>query len=226
MIKGVLFDLDGTLLNRDESVKRFVDSQYDRLQPYFRDIQKEDYITRFIELDAKGYVWKDKVYQQLIFELNIRGISWEELLQDYLTHFQNHCVPFPNLHSMLDTLKQSKLKLGMITNGKGKFQLDNVYALSIEHYFDCILVSELEGLSKPDPEIFHRALEKLQIEPYEAIFIGDHPKNDVKAAENVGMTAFWKQDDHWDTGGTEFIIHDLAEIPNLITQVKKHSSSL
>ncbi|MNT25014.1 Pyrimidine 5'-nucleotidase YjjG [compost metagenome] len=82
----------------------------------------------------------------------------------------------------------------MITNGFGEFQLANVRALRIGEYFDFIMVSELEGVKKPDPEIFHRALRKLGIDASEAIYVGDHPENDVMASRNVGMKGIWKMD--------------------------------
>ena len=81
MIKSVIFDLDGTLLNRDESVKKVIDNQYERLNKWVGHIPKENYTTRFIELDSRGYVWKDKVYQQLVDEFEITGVNWEGLLQ-------------------------------------------------------------------------------------------------------------------------------------------------
>lgn len=56
MIKAAIFDLDGTLLNRDESVKIFIDKQYDRLHKLLGNIPKEKYVKRFIELDNRGYV--------------------------------------------------------------------------------------------------------------------------------------------------------------------------
>lgn len=92
MIRAVLFDLDNTLLNRDASVKKFIGLQYERLQKYIEHIPKEKYITRFIELDDRGYVWKDKVYQQLTDELAIDAITWEKLFQDYLDNFKYCCV--------------------------------------------------------------------------------------------------------------------------------------
>ncbi|MGE7114189.1 HAD hydrolase-like protein [Lysinibacillus sp. NPDC047702] len=82
MIKAALFDLDGTLLDRDESVKKFIEKQYDRLHNRLNSISKEGYISRFIQLDNRGYVWKDKVYQQLVDEFSIITITWEELLLD------------------------------------------------------------------------------------------------------------------------------------------------
>lgn len=67
-MKAVLFDLDGTLLNRDASVKVFIEKQYERLHNHLGHIAKKQYAERFIELDQHGYVWKDKVYAQLAQE--------------------------------------------------------------------------------------------------------------------------------------------------------------
>jgi putative hydrolase of the HAD superfamily len=216
MIKAVLFDLDGTLLNRDESVKRFVDNQYERLKKWLGHIKKENYISRFIELDKRGYVWKDKVYQQLTQELNITDLTWEGLLQDYITEFKYNCVPFDNLILMLEELKSSNILLGMITNGFGQFQMDNIKALGIDEYFDVILVSEWVGMKKPEPQIFIRALEKLNVSPTQSVFVGDHPENDVKAAQNVGMKGIWKKDFQWDNVQADFTVNDLAELPLII----------
>lgn len=220
MIKAVIFDLDGTLLDRDESVKNFIKSQYNR--KLAGQVPKEKFINRFIELDNRGYTWKDKVYQQLVKEFEIK-LTWEELLQDYLAEFKNHCVPFPNLISMLMELKNRNQCLGMITNGRGQFQMDNIEALGINKYFDTIAVSEWEGIKKPDPQIFKRALERLGVSPEDSIFVGDHPENDVKAAQNVGMKAIWKWDAQWTNVETDLIVHDLAEIPFIIGNISQYS---
>lgn len=222
MIKAVLFDLDGTLLDRDASVKRFIDSQYDRLDSIVGHIPREEYVTRFIELDQRGYVWKDKVYQQLVKEFRITGHTWEELLQDYITDFKNHCVAFPNLILMLEELKSRKLRLGMITNGRGQFQMENIKALGIKRYFDCILISEWEGLKKPDPGIFNRALRQLNVSPQQSIFVGDHPENDVKAAQRVGIKGIWKIDPQWTQVEADYRVNDLAELPLLVPHQKSH----
>ena len=212
MIKAVLFDLDGTLLNRDESVRWFIHSQYERLNRIVGHIPREKYIKRFIELDQRGYVWKDKVYQLLVEEFQITDITWEELLQDYLVEFKNHCVSFPNLIPTLEKLKSRDIRLGMITNGRGQFQLDNIKGLGIEKYFDTILISEWEGIKKPDPEIFKRALKQLDVSAHQSIFVGDHPINDVKAAQSVGMKGVWKKDLQWKQVEADYIVDDLAEL--------------
>ncbi|MFC0476761.1 HAD family hydrolase [Robertmurraya beringensis] len=222
MIKAVLFDLDGTLLNRDESVNKFIDNQYERLNKWLKHIPKEEYITRFIELDKHGYVWKDKVYQQLTKEFMISDIDWEWLLKDYINEFKYCCVPFANLTQTLEQLKSSHLLLGMITNGYGQFQMDNIKALGIEKYFDVILVSEWEGIKKPDPVIFKRAIDKLNVTPNQSIFVGDHPENDVKASQLVGMKGIWKEDYQWDNVEADFIVNDLAELPLVVEKLNKN----
>lgn len=217
MIKAVLFDLDGTLLNRDASLLKFVDGQYDRFKHFLCHIPKEVYARRFIELDHRGYVSKDKVYQQLITENQVSNLTWERLLDDYLAEFKYHCVPFPNLINMLGELKDMPLALGIITNGLGQFQMSSIQALGIAHYFDVILISEWEGLKKPEPGIFKRALERLHCLPNECVFIGDHPENDVQGARNVGMKGIWKKDASWPhVVEGSLSIDDLGELPKMI----------
>lgn len=218
MIKVVLFDLDGTLLNRHSSLIQFINAQYERFYKYFSHISIDQYCTRFIELDKRGYVWKDQVYKQLIKELDIKGVNYEDLLKDYIENFQHFCEPFPNHYDMLDELKQKSYKLGLITNGNEKFQMDNVKALGLESYFPIILVSEREGISKPNPILFHRALTFFDVLPEEAVYIGDHPENDYNGAKNAGMKVIWKKDTYWKDFQAEFMVDDLLEIPTIIEQ--------
>lgn len=213
-LKAVLFDLDGTLLDRNESVRRFIHDQYTRLKGPLSGIEEQDYVTRFIELDHHGYRWKDAVYDQLIQEFEISGITRQELLDDYVNRFQYCCVAFPNLDPMLNALKARGLRLGIITNGFGEFQMKSIHGLGIRDYFDCILVSEWEGMKKPDPELFHRALEALDVTPGTAMFVGDHALHDIQAAKRVGMRTVWKRNDRWEESEADAddSIDDLSEL--------------
>src|SRR5690625_1018633 len=219
MIKAVLFDLDGTLLNRAASVQNFIENQYERLNNWLNHIPKQQYISRFIELDCRGYVWKDKVYQQMVDDFNINNLSWENLFTDYVKEFHNYCIPFPSLIDMLERLKMNSIRLGMITNGKGQFQMDNIRALGIDSFFETILVSEWEGIKKPDPAIFKKALQQLNVSASESMFVGDHPENDVKGAINIGMIGVWKKDRQWKEVEADYIINDLKEFPVIVSTI-------
>lgn len=216
MIQAVLFDLDGTLLNRDASVMSFIDDQYDRMHQSLGHIPKDVYAERFIELDRRGYVWKDQVYAQLIQEFNIEQITMENLLEDYIAHFRFHCHPFDGLQAMLESLKQQGVKLGIISNGKGKFQMDNIKALGIERWFDAILISESENLRKPDPRIFERAMARMNVLPAHSLFVGDHPTTDVEAAKKAGMIGVWKKDAGWSEAAADYTIDELDELNRIV----------
>ncbi|MBB6695081.1 HAD family hydrolase [Cohnella xylanilytica] len=194
MIRAVLFDLDGTLLDRDRSLEAFLDNQYDRLEA-FRHIPKEPFKLRFVELDARGCVWKDRVYRTLIEEFGAEGrANAEELLADYVNSFRFHCRPFPGTIELLEGLKRRGFKLALVTNGYTDFQESNISALNLNPFFDEILISEREGVRKPDPEIFLRALHRLGVSPEEAVFVGDHPENDIDGAAKAGLRTIWKED--------------------------------
>jgi haloacid dehalogenase superfamily, subfamily IA, variant 3 with third motif having DD or ED/haloacid dehalogenase superfamily, subfamily IA, variant 1 with third motif having Dx(3-4)D or Dx(3-4)E len=211
-IQAVLFDLDGTLLDRDSSLLAFVSHQHDRI-PALQAVEKEPFVQRFIELDNHGYVWKDKVYQQLIEEFGIVDLDWADCLNDYVSGFQQHCVGFANLHNMLTKLKEQGMKLALISNGLGQFQYDNIKALDIAHLFDEVLISEWEGLRKPAPAIFHRALTRLDVAAEHALFVGDHPDYDVRASREAGMRAVWKRSPHYESAEhADAVIDDLEEL--------------
>ncbi|HAJ58892.1 MAG TPA: L-2-haloalkanoic acid dehalogenase [Cyanobacteria bacterium UBA8543] len=217
MVKSVLFDLDGTLLDRDASVEQFIAGQYDRLIADLNHIPKTDYVTRFIELDCRGHVWKDKVYQALVAEFEIGGMSWQALLEDYETQFQFHCVPFPFLLEMLSVLKQQGYLLGIVSNGLGQFQNRSIQGLGIREYFDVILISEVEQIRKPESEIFHRSANRLGVTVQESVFIGDHPEVDILGAKSAKMKAIWKRSSHWlEAIEADAIIDNLNEIPSIL----------
>jgi putative hydrolase of the HAD superfamily len=218
MNKAVIFDLDGTLLDRDKSIELFIATQYDRLIDRLNHISKVDYAARFIALDCHGYVWKDKVYQTLVDEFKIE-IGWQELLNDYVTQFQYYCVPFSALVETLDILKQQGYLLGIISNGRGAFQMSAISGLGITDYFDAILISESEGIRKPQPEIFHRAIDRLGSSAQTSVFVGDHPEADITGAKNAEMRAIWKRSSQWlEPKDADATIDELIEIPSILQQ--------
>ncbi|PFX71115.1 HAD family hydrolase [Bacillus toyonensis] len=212
MIRAVLFDLDGTLLDRRQSLEQFIRDQYNRFAFHLINIEKFEYCSRFLELDNNGYTWKDKVYSTLLCEYNITTLTPEQLLHDYITNFRHHCIPFPDMHELLQQLKQRNIKIGIITNGFTEFQMSNLQALNIHTYTNTILVSEAEGIKKPHPEIFKRALQKLNVKAEECLYVGDHPENDALGSEQVGILGVWKRDLFWGDFEHSRVIDDLLDV--------------
>jgi putative hydrolase of the HAD superfamily len=80
-----------------------------------------------------------------------------------------------------------------------------------------VLISDGEGVSKPDPEIFRRALERLGTNASDAVFVGDHPDVDVSGARAAGMKAVWRRDRTVSrTVEADAIIEELGELLPLL----------
>lgn len=216
-IKAVLFDLDGTLLDRERSLLAFADAQYVRLISSLGHIPQADYVSRLIKLDCRGQVWKDNVYQTLVAEFEITGLTWEFLLEDYVTQFQLHCIPFDGMEPMLCELKRQHYSLGIVTNGRGKFQRRSVDGLGINKFLDVVIVSEEMQLRKPQPEMFWEAADRLNVQACESIFIGDNPEADVIGAKSAGMKAIWKRSSYQEgSEEADAVIDELGAIPSVV----------
>lgn len=219
MIKAIIFDLDQTLLNRQASVEHFIEAQYERYINYLSHISKAKFKSTFMDFDNNGSVWKDKVYAQLINHFNIQGLTKDKLLKDYITTFCDYCVPFPYLFKTLNELKANNYKLGIITNGKYPFQLHNIKALNLNTFMDIILISEQENIKKPNPLIFERAAEKLNLALHECLFVGDNFESDYQAAKNAGMHAIFKANHQAIPNSSMPFINDLDELIPLLKNV-------
>ena len=79
----------------------------------------------------------------------------------------------------------------------------------LAHAFQCTAFSFTEGVAKPDPEIYLRAVHRLGVQPEAAMFIGDGGDNELAGAEEAGLRAFratwflrrWPQFRSWEGAG-------------------------
>lgn len=220
-IAAVIFDMDETLLNRQASLVRFAAAQHNRYHQFLRHVPVQAYASRFVELDDNGRLWKDEVYRILLDEYAVRGLGWQELLDDYISDFRNHCIIYPGTRAALDELRQDGRRLGLITNGPYPLQLHNFQSLGLDEYFPVVLVSGQEGMRKPDPEIFHRALKRLDVPPEAAVYVGDNPDADIAGAQAAGMRTVWRGSVYWpQTPDAHATCLDIRNLPAVIRQLE------
>ena len=193
-IHAVVFDLDGTLLDRRRSFERFVRDQWERFGHFVRTVDQEKYVQILIERDRDGYGPRKELFTGLVAQFELPSGLAGTLLDDYRAGFPSACVLFPDAAQTLSSLRAAGLKLGLITNGSVRMQSRKLECLAISSMFDTIMISEAEGIHKPDCQIFHRALERLNANPAQAVFVGDHPEVDVAGARAAGMQAVWRRD--------------------------------
>ena len=119
-------------------------------------------------------------------------------------------VPYPDADRVLRTLKERGYRLGIIASqplGSEK----RLARFGLRDCFEVICASAEEGVDKPDPALFRRALTRAGCSPEDAIMIGDRTDNDVAPAKSLGMRTVLIRQGY---GGHD-IIHHEGEIPDL-----------
>ncbi len=96
---------------------------------------------------------------------------------------------FPEVETVLEELRATGLRLAVISNWDQRLEpLLEDFGLS--QYFSAIITSAQVGHAKPDPRIFHAALKALELEPVQALHVGDDRLHDFEGAASAGLQAF------------------------------------
>src|SRR5262245_37658048 len=95
---------------------------------------------------------------------------------------------YPEVPEVLEQL-QPRFQLAVVSNfdGRLRFILQN---LGISKYFPRVFISSELGADKPDPEIYRRALEVMDLRANEVLHVGDDAERDWKAAAAAGLSVF------------------------------------
>ena len=182
-MQAVLFDLDGTLLDRRDTFRRHLLLQVQRLSGLFGPIDAS-HIDRMLAIDNNGHSPRDEFYQQVASTLSLPSGASSQLLADFEAHFPETCVGLPNLHVTLEQLQEVGLTLGLITNGRALIQ-GKKHRLA-RHSPLPRRRSHLGGGRRSAsrmPRIFATAFTQLGVEPGNAMYVDDNPDVDVFRAE-------------------------------------------
>ena len=94
----------------------------------------------------------------------------------------------PDVPAALEALR-GRFRLGVVSNANGTVR-EKLGRVNLAGYFETIVDSHEEGVEKPDPRIFHVALERMGIDARETAYVGDLFYVDVVGAEAAGLRAF------------------------------------
>ena len=164
MIHAVLFELDGTLFDRDATAAAVLESQVRHFSSLIPPARATEFIERAVELDDHGRRDKREVYAIVASEFG------ERLVASFRSEYPHHCRLGSSIAYTLAELRRRGMAPGIVTNGATVVQNAAIDALGLRDVMDAILISEAEGIRS-----------------------GDDLVVDVKAASAAGLRAIWKR---------------------------------
>jgi epoxide hydrolase-like predicted phosphatase len=181
MIKALMFDFGGVLMRtRTDSSRRALEQ---RLNLTPRTLDDRVFSCEMSQRAMRGEVSELALWQYLEIDLDLarHGLAWQEFQREFFVEdFLDE-----DLIAFLRRVRPG-LKTGLISNAWDGLREVLQTRVPIADAFDVIVVSAEEKIMKPDPRIYHLALERLDVSADEAIFLDDFIEN-IDAANALGM---------------------------------------
>jgi putative hydrolase of the HAD superfamily len=221
MIKAVIFDLDNTLVDfmtmKRLAVSAAINSMIDaglRLTP----AEAQARIDAIYK--EKGIEFQN-VFDHLLYDV-FQKVDYKILSAGVIAYRRAReaaLVPYPHVNMTLVALLKRGIKLAVVSDAPGREAWLRLCYLNFHQLFDHVVTFEDTGERKPSPAPFRRALDLLQVEPHEAVMVGDWAERDVVGAANLGITTAFAR--YGDTFGTveshaDFDLNDVSELLDVI----------
>ncbi len=179
MVKAIIFDMDGVLVDSESFHLR----AYNKiLARYGKSISAAEFHKGFGSLPAKEKLrnWLDINDESELNRLSgERDSCFGQLIND-------HLVPSKDAACILENMKNSGFRLGLATSASRESADLILKKLEIEDYFESIICANDFRQGKPDPEIFLNAAGRLNVNASDCVVIEDS-RHGIEAARNAGM---------------------------------------
>lgn len=237
-IKYVLFDLGGTLMHASgdwEFIQKRADKALsDKLLEHEIELDIKTFRSRLQEY----YNQRDKDYQETTYHFVLRellkeldyAVVAESIIRSALDAMysitQSNWELEKDTLPMLEKLKSENYRMGIFSNaGDDKDVQDLTQGFGIRPYLDFILTSAACYYRKPHSRAFEIALARWNIEPNEAVMVGDNIEADIYGAQNAGMHTIWItrraefKDEDMRRIKPDFSIRKLSELPPTLERI-------
>ncbi|WP_223068195.1 HAD family hydrolase [Paenibacillus caui] len=180
MIKGLIFDFDGTIIDTETAWYHAFREAY---KEHGVELTLEQYST-CIGTSLNNF----NPYEYLMTDLNLPldKDEFRKAIHRRHSELMEMETIRPGIQHFLDSAKTAGLKLGLASSSSREWVDKHLNLLGIYDYFECIRTADDVENVKPDPELYNQALSCLGLEPDEAVAIEDSP-NGSKAAAAAGM---------------------------------------
>ena len=202
MIRAVLFDLDDTLFDH-RGCARDALTAVQQAQSCFQSMSfttLERAHAEFLE-ELHAEVMRGRVpldvarierFRRLLESAGVRddGEISRELASLYRESYRNRRRAVTGAAALMSALK-FHVKIGIVSNNVLDEQQEKLLVCGLDHFVDALVVSGEVGVSKPDPMIFHTAMNRLGVTAQEAVMVGDSWIADIEGARAAGIRAIW-----------------------------------
>lgn len=179
MLKAVLFDMDGTLL---DTAPDFVAVCQAMLAAHGRAPIDDQRIQDVVSGGARAMV-------AATFDMDPEAPGFETLRQEFLDRYQEHCAvftrPYEGVAELLESIERSRLIWGVVTNKPVRFAAPIMQQLGLAERSAVLVCPDHVKNSKPDPEMLLLACSQLNIDPSQVLFIGDDLR-DIESGRAAG----------------------------------------
>ena len=178
-IRGVIFDLDGTLIDSYQAI--YLSFQYAYTSMGLPPLSYEDarrVVGLGLTITFHDLLGKERTPEALRL---FRKRYWEVFPEH--THF------LPGAKESIFELHRRGIRQAIATNKLGRFSRAIIQYFGLEEFFVAVLGDEDVALNKPDPEMLLAAIEKLALPKEEVVMVGDS-LIDIQAAQNTGIRIF------------------------------------
>jgi putative hydrolase of the HAD superfamily len=234
-LRAIFFDVDETLFATSEFTERARLAAIKGMQEVGLSMSLETCYRELQEVIVEFGSNYGSHYDKLLKRISPsywQGINPSILVAAAVTAYhgckRDTLAPYPDVLEVLGELRNSGLILGIITHGLEVKQAEKLLRLGIYPYLcpEAIFITEQMGISKPNPKLYRRACSAMDVMPGEAIYVGDHPVNDVDAANAAGLLTvrlrrggrFLHQEGQTKA---DFELTDFHELPGIVRQVQE-----
>lgn len=179
----LLCDLDNTLVDRSAHFRAWA-AQF----AVAHSLGPETTET-LIALDADGHSSRDSLFEAARTMFGLRATT-DQLVSEFRATFPKLFALDDEVARELRVARESGWRIAIVTNGPSS-QMDKIHAAGLDDLVDAVCISGVEGIRKPDPELFRLAADRCGEDLAGAWVIGDDPDTDIRGAYDIGLRSAW-----------------------------------
>ncbi len=218
MIKAILFDLDGTLVN---SLADLADCCNFALEKFGFPTHTTDKYNYFVGDGMKKLV--ERIIPEGCLGTENEQKVYDCFLDRYKTEYCNKTLPYEGVNELLRALHLRGYKLAIISN-KNELMAKAVAEKLLPNCFSAVFGKREDFPPKPDAALTLKLIEELGLSPQNCILIGDSGM-DMKTAVNSGLLcigALWgfREKDELISSGADYLANKPLDILELLRKIE------